>query len=135
MADLHVHRDRLEIHLTRAEKTLALRRSDLVIAREAIRSALITEDPWIWIRGVRAPGASIPLTLAIGSWKFHGGTDFLLVKGKQRSAVVIDLEPSEETGDGRFSRIIVSTPHAAGLVEALRIDPANPSAVGPDTTF
>jgi hypothetical protein len=159
MADLHVHRDRLEIHLTTAEKVLALRKSNLVVPRDAIRSVAITEDPWIWIRGVRAPGASIPLTLAVGTWKFHGGTDFLLLKGKQRSAVVIDLEPGEgvasTAGEARpglvgvaralaaaptdagmpFSRIIVSTQHAAGLVEALRIDPADPSAANVDTTF
>lgn len=119
MADLHVHRNRLEIHLTAAEKVLALRRDDLTIARDAIRSVAITEDPWIWIRGVRAPGAAVPLTLAVGTWKFHGGKDFLLVKGKQRSAVVVDLDADDE-GSAGFSRVVVSTPHAARLVEALR---------------
>ncbi|MHA7984614.1 hypothetical protein ACX9R5_02305 [Rathayibacter sp. CAU 1779] len=92
MADFHVYRDRLEIRLTRAEKMLSLRRDDLVVPRESIRSVAITADPWIWIRGVRAPGNSIPLTLAVGTWKFHGGMDFLVLKGKQRSAVVIDIE-------------------------------------------
>ncbi|WP_295120326.1 hypothetical protein [uncultured Leifsonia sp.] len=116
MADLHVHPDRLEIHLTRAEKALSLRRDDLVIPRDSIRSVAITEDPWIWIRGIRAPGAAVPLTLSVGTWKFHGGKDFLLIKGKQRAAVVVDLDGEE------FSRVIVSTPHAAKLVEALRVD-------------
>ena len=115
MADLHVHPDRLEIHLTPAEKVLALRREDLVIPRDSIRSVAITEDPWIWIRGIRAPGAAVPLTLAVGTWKFHGGKDFLLIKGKQRAAVVVDLEGEE------YSRVIVSTPHATKLIEALRI--------------
>lgn len=114
MADLFVHRDRLEIHLTSAEKALALRRGDVVIQREHIRSAAITQDPWIWIRGIRSPGSVIPLVLSVGTWKFHGGKDFLLVKGKNRPAVVIDLEGSE------FSRVIVSTPQAATLIAALR---------------
>ena len=114
MADLYVHRDRLEIHLTPAEKTLALRRADVVIPRGHIRSVAITEDPWIWIRGIRSPGSVIPLVLSIGTWKFHGGKDFLLVKGKKRPAVVIDLEDSE------FARVIVSTPQAATLIAALR---------------
>jgi hypothetical protein len=134
MADFHVYRDRLEIRLTRAEKLLALRRDDIVVPRESIRSVAITADPWIWIRGVRAPGNSVPLTLAVGTWKFHGGKDFLVLKGKQRSAVVIDIdqpdkrdevdevdenaEPSQ-IAEG-FSRVIVSTQHAAKLVEALR---------------
>lgn len=116
MADLHVYPDRLEVHLTAAEKVLALRRDDLVVPRDSIRSVAITEDPWIWIRGIRAPGAAVPLTLAVGTWKFHGGKDFLLIKGKQRSAVVVDIDGEE------FSRVIVSTTHAARLIEALRID-------------
>jgi hypothetical protein len=100
MADFHVYRDRLEIRLTRAEKMLALRRDDIVVPRDSIRSVAITADPWIWIRGVRAPGNSIPLTLAVGTWKFHGGKDFLVLKGKQRSAVVIDIEqPDPDASD------------------------------------
>lgn len=95
MADFHVYRDRLVIRLTRAEKVLALRRDDIVVPRDSIRSVAITADPWIWIRGVRSPGNSIPLTLAVGTWKFHGGKDFLVLKGKQRSAVVIDIEQPE----------------------------------------
>lgn len=128
MADLHVHRDRLELRLTRAEKVLALRRGDLVIPRTAIRSVAITDDPWIWVRGVHAPGAGIPLTLAAGTWKFHGGKDFLLIKGKSRQAVVIDIDQpdGEEVADG-FARVIVSTSHAAALIEALRDARAEPA--------
>lgn len=112
---MHVHPDRLEIRLTSAEKVLAFRRDDLVIPRDSIRSVAITDDPWIWIRGVRSPGASLPLTLAAGTWKFHGGKDFLLLKGKQRAAVVLDLDGED------YARVIVSTPHAAKLIEALRV--------------
>jgi hypothetical protein len=127
MADLHVHRDRLEVRLSRAEKLLALRKQDLVIPRSAIRSVAITQDPWIWIRGVRVPGAAIPLTLAIGTWKYHGGKDFLIVKGKSRPAVIIDIE-QDDASDGEqttqaadgYDRVIVSTMHATKLIEALR---------------
>lgn len=137
MADLHVYPDRLEIRLTRAEKVLSLRRDDLVISRDDIKSVAITADPWIWIRGIRAPGAIVPLTLAVGTWKFHGGKDFLLIKGKQRSAVVIDLEPTPGDGTGAadattgFARVIVSTLHASKLIEALRlVDPDDPALGG-----
>jgi hypothetical protein len=142
MADLHVHRDRLEVRLSRAEKLLALRKDDLVIPRGAIRSVAITQDPWIWIRGVRVPGSAIPLTLAIGTWKYHGGKDFLIVKGKSRPAVVIDIEQpdgmdeTDAQADGAspvaegagtiadgYDRVIVSTLHATKLIEALRTAP------------
>lgn len=131
MADLHVYPDRLEIRLTPAEKVLALRREDLVVPRSQIRSVAITADPWIWIRGIRAPGAAIPLTLAVGTWKFHGGKDFLLIKGKQRSAVVIDIEaPEGQESSTGFSRVVVSTLHAGRLIEALRL--VDPSDLAPD---
>jgi hypothetical protein len=125
MASLHVYPERLEIHLSPAERALGLRRGDLIIPRDSITSVAITEDPWIWIRGIRAPGTTLPLTLAVGTWKFHGGKDFLLIKGKQRAAVVVDLEGED------FSRVIVSTPHATKLIEALRvIDPDEQTAGG-----
>jgi hypothetical protein len=145
MADLHVYPDRLEIRLTRAEKTLSLRRDDLVVPRDDIKSVAITADPWIWIRGIRAPGVIVPLTLAVGTWKFHGGKDFLLIKGKQRAAVVIDIAEDAQAGTGTtahttgpaphaaagFARIIVSTQHASKLVEALRlVDPTELTSEG-----
>ena len=115
MASLRVHPDRLEIHLTTAEKTLALRREDLVIPRGNIKSVTITDDPWIWVRGIRAPGALVPLVLAIGVWKFHGGKDFLAIKRK-RQAVVLHLR-----GDD-FARVILSTNHAPDLIASLKLD-------------
>ena len=104
MAVLFVHTDRLEIRLTRAEKMLSF------------KSAALTDDPWVWVRGIRAPGMAVPLTLAVGTWKFHDGKDFLLVKGT-RTSVVIDLDEQE------FSRIIVTTSHSVQLLRALRLPP------------
>ena len=115
MARLHLHPDRLEIALSTAEKTLALRKDNIVIPRSAIRSATLTDDPWIWVRGIRAPGTAIPLTLAVGQWKFHGGKDFLVLKGTKPS-VVIDI------ADEEFSRVIVTTKHGLELVANLQLD-------------
>ncbi|TFC05335.1 hypothetical protein [Cryobacterium mannosilyticum] len=114
MASLRVHPDRLEIHLTKAEKTLSLRRDDLVVQRENIRSVTITDDPWIWIRGIKAPGLELPLVLAVGTWKFHGGKDFLAIKRK-RQAVVIDLVEED------FARVILTTNHAPDLIASLKL--------------
>ena len=114
MASLRVHPDRLEIHLTPAERTLSLRRADIVVQRDNIRSVAITDDPWTWIRGIHAPGVQLPLVLAVGTWKFHGGKDFLAVKGK-RQAVVIDLVDEE------FARVLLSTSHAVDLIASLKL--------------
>ncbi|WP_127791987.1 hypothetical protein [Agromyces sp. LHK192] len=122
MAKLRVHSDRIEVQLTPTEKTLALRGDDLVIQREDIRSATITDDPWIWIRGIRRRGTEVPLVVAVGVWKYHGGSDFVIVKGK-RQAVVLEL------AGGEFARLIISTNHAGALIDRLKVDPA---ADGPD---
>jgi hypothetical protein len=118
MAVLFVHTDRLEIRLSRSEKLLSLRRTDIDVPLDGIRSAALTEDPWVWVRGIRAPGTAVPLTLAVGTWKFHDGKDFLLVKGT-RTSVVIDID------DFEFSRVIVTTKHAVELLNALRVPPAD----------
>ncbi|TFD22621.1 hypothetical protein [Cryobacterium sp. TMS1-13-1] len=123
MASLSVHSDRLEIHLTRAERTLALRRDSIVVQRENIRSVIITEDPWIWLRGIRSPGSMIPLVLAAGTWKFHGGKDFVSIK-RHRPAVVIDLVDEE------FARVILTSQHAADFVDSLKL-PVEPMPAKP----
>jgi hypothetical protein len=121
MAKLRVHADRIEVQLTPTEKSLAFRGDDIVIQREDIRSATITDDPWIWIRGIRRRGSEIPLVVAVGVWKYHGGADFIIVKGK-RQAVVLEL------GGGEFARLIISTNHAGELIDRLKVAPADAGA-------
>lgn len=131
MARIEVHADRVILRLTAAEKTVALRRRDIVLDRAAIRSAVITDDPWVWIRGIRSPGALLPRGMAYGTWRTRKGHDFVLAR-RGREAVVIDLDVPESADENRgwvgefdtFSRVIVSTVHAADLVRALRLDGA-----------
>lgn len=127
MSQLRVHKDRIEVQLTPAEKSLALRADDIVVQRDDIRSATIADDPWVWVRGIRRRGTQIPLVLAVGVWKYHGGSDFVIIKGK-RQAVVLELNA------GEFTRIILSTNHAAALIDRLKLTeepgpPASQSAV------
>lgn len=129
MARVEVYPERVVIRLTAAEKPLAIRRRDVVLSREAITSAVITDDPWVWIRGVRSPGTHLPGKLALGTWRGPGGRDFLLARSG-RPAVVIDLDVDERVAEDRgwvgefdhFARVILSTNHAVGLVRALRLD-------------
>ena len=114
MANLRVHNDRLEVHLTPAEKSLAFRSADVIVQRDDIRSATITDDPWIWIRGIRRRGTEVPLVVAAGVWKTHGGSDFVLVKRK-RQAVVLELS------GGEFARLVLSTSRAVELIDKLKV--------------
>jgi len=137
MASVEIHPDRLVIRLGAAEKALALRRREIVLDREAITSALITDDPWVWLRGVRSPGTKLPRSLALGTWRASGGRDFVIARSK-RPAVVIDFDtaavearnaergvgsgPAEHFSFDVFERVVLSTLHAADLIKVLRGD-------------
>ena len=124
MARLQVHADRLVVQLTRGEQVLAMHRGDLVIDRSRITSAIITDDPWVWLRGSRVIGSRILGRTAFGTWRHLSGKDFaLLCKG--RHAVAIDLDEASPASSDDFDdhvRVIVSTEHAADLVRALRLE-------------
>ncbi|MCA0379929.1 MAG: hypothetical protein LCH36_10930 [Actinobacteria bacterium] len=135
MARIEVFSDRVVIKLSAAERTLAVRRRDIVLSRERITSVLITDDPWVWLRGVRSPGAHLPTKLAIGTWRGFGGNDFCLIRSG-RPAIVLDFDVPEEVG-GRwigeyddYARVILSTEHAAELIEALRLDEGDADGSG-----
>ena len=129
MARVEVHADRVVIRLTAAEKVAAMRRRDVVLDRASITSAVVTDDPWVWIRGVRAPGTYLPGRLASGTWRNFAGRDFVLARSG-REAVVIDLETPEGAAEDHgwvgasdpFSRVIISTTHAGDLIQALRLE-------------
>lgn len=130
MARVEVHEDRIIVRLTKAEKLASFHRGDLTLDRTAITSAVITDNPWSWLHGVRSPGSNIPGKYAAGTWRNLTGRDFVLLRSG-RDAVVIDFErpsePDEQPGwvgeFDQYSRVILSTTHAAELVRALRLDP------------
>ena len=118
MARVEVFPERVVIKLSRPERALALRRADVVLDRDSITSALITDDPWVWLRGVRSPGTHLPTKLAMGTWRGLGGKDFVLIRSG-RPAVVLDFDVPDDEG---FERVILSTGHAADLIRALRLE-------------
>lgn len=129
MARIEVFADRVVIKLSTSERALAVRKRDIVLNREAISSALITDDPWVWLRGIRAPGTHLPTKLALGTWRGQGSKDFALIRSG-RSAVVLDFDVPDEVADDDkwigefdgFTRVILSTAHAADLIRALRLE-------------
>lgn len=108
MAKLRVHSDRVEIELSTIEKALSFHRKDIVIRRSDITSAVITDEPWGWIRGVRSPGSLTPHTFAYGTWKFYGGKDFLLLRGRRRRAVVIDIDADADYSSAEAAAVVAT---------------------------
>ncbi|GAA3583213.1 hypothetical protein GCM10022198_03000 [Klugiella xanthotipulae] len=131
MAKLRVHSDRVEIHLSPVEKALSFHTKDIVIRRADITSAVITDEPWGWIRGVRSPGSITPRTFAYGTWKFYGGKDFLLLRGRRRRAVVIDIDVAEEDPqDGPSAVQILAEAPAAVPADGLEMEPESGAELG-----
>lgn len=116
MVTLMLDSAQLEIVMTAAERALAFRKRNVVVARSAITRVQLTDDAWTWLRGVRAPGTYIPATLASGTWRYAGGRDFALIR-RRRPGVVIDLGGHEE-----FQRVILTTRYGVELAQALRAD-------------
>jgi len=114
MVRLLVDSDTLEVQLSPLERTLARRRESVRIDRSRIARVQLTDEPFTWLRGVRAPGSHVPGRLAYGTWKSVFGNDFAAVR-EGRPGVVVELD-----GDDEFERIVVATKHGIGLVRALQ---------------
>lgn len=119
MVTLLLDSTQLEVALSPVEKTMAFRRSNVLVPRETIVRAQLTDDAWTWLRGVPNPGLYLPVAVAMGTWKSAGGNDFALIT-RRRPSVVIDLEGHDE-----FERLVLTTRHGAALLQALRLDVAD----------
>lgn len=116
MVTLLLDSDRLEVVLSATEKAISFRRQSIFVSREHIVRAMLTDDAWIWLRGVPSPGTYIPSVAAAGTWKSGTGRDFALVR-RRKPSVVIDLDGHDE-----FERLVLTTRHGVALVQALRLE-------------
>jgi hypothetical protein len=116
MVTLLLDSERLEVVLSPIERAVGFRRGNIQVAREQIAKVMLTDDAWIWLRGVPSPATAVPSVMAIGTWKSGSGRDFAVIRGR-RPSVVIDLEGHED-----YERLLVTTRHGLELVRALRLD-------------
>jgi len=107
---------RLEVALSGAERAFSFHKGNVILERTTIVKVQLVDDAWTWLRGVPAPGTFLRGTIAMGTWKSAGASDFVLIR-RRRPAVVIDLE-----GHDQFERVILSTRHGLALVQSLRLD-------------
>ncbi|MDX2376425.1 hypothetical protein M4I32_06390 [Microbacterium sp. LRZ72] len=118
MVTLLLDSDRLEVALSPVERLLTRRRGNVHVAREHIAKAMLTDDIWIWLRGVPSPGTTVPGVIAMGTWSTGAGDDFAVVR-KRRPSVIIELDGHDE-----FHRLLVTTRHGRQLLHALRLEGA-----------
>ncbi|MDO8384542.1 MAG: hypothetical protein Q7T17_16405 [Microbacterium sp.] len=129
MVTLLLDSERLEVVLSPVERAVGFRRGNIQVLREQIAKVMLTDDAWIWLRGVPSPATTVPSVMAIGTWKTGSGRDFAVIRGR-RPSVVIDLEGHED-----YERLLVTTRHGLELVRALRLDADQDTGdvQGPDT--
>jgi hypothetical protein len=111
MADVQVAEGMLEVRLTLLERFFALH-ANVIVPLSAVRGVFIVNRPFAELRGLRWPGTGIPGVVALGTWRFGGGKDFVAIYGQQR-AVEFDLVGCE------FDRLLIGMPNPESVVDRL----------------
>jgi hypothetical protein len=119
MVTLLLDSTQLEVVLSGVERALSFRRRNVLVPREQMVKAQLTDDAWTWLRGVPSPGTYVPAAVAMGTWKSAFGKDFALIR-RRRPSVVIDL-----SGHDEFERLVLTTRHGVALLQALRLEVAD----------
>jgi hypothetical protein len=112
MARLDVTESELVLHLSFFERLGGFVRGDARIPLTAVRRARAVDDPWAELRGLRSPGTGWPRRIALGTWRFGGGKDFVAVY-RRKPGVVVDLAGVD------FARLVVTTPEPEAVAQAI----------------
>lgn len=116
MAELKIDGDDLWLKMSRLEQLEGLHR-DVRVPISLIREVRPVADPWLELRGIRAPGMGLPRVIAVGTRHGSFGKDFACVHGNG-DGVVVDL-----CDEASFHRIVVTSDeaeHVAATIEAAR---------------
>jgi len=75
--------------LSKREKFFSLHSSPQAKFSEIISVRKISKV-WSWtvMKGMRAPGTGIPRVIALGTWRYHKGKNFMAVYGKRPAYVI-----------------------------------------------
>ena len=87
MADLIVDGTTLTLTMSRIERLEGFR-GDVQAPLTAVTVVRAVEDPWVELRGMRAPGTGLPGVVAVGTRRGSFGKDFAAVHGKGPAVVV-----------------------------------------------
>jgi hypothetical protein len=112
MASIQLTDDELVVRLTTPEKLAALHR-DVRVPGRAVQTVGVEPRPLDALRGLRAPGLSIPRRTKIGTWRRFHHRGFVVAR-RGVPAVRIRL-----TG-GPYDDLLVSSPDAEATATAIR---------------
>jgi|SRR5699024_4624876 len=111
MARFVIETDSLVVRLNPLEALGALHRS-VRVPLTSVVSVEPNDHLWSTLSGLRAPGTGLPGVIALGTWRYRGGKDFVAVY--QGRGVSVELSGSE------WQRLLVSVAAPERIAE--RID-------------
>ena len=112
MASIQLSGDELVVRLTAPEKLSALH-GDVRVPARAIKTVAVERRPLDAVRGLRAPGLSIPRRTKIGTWRRFRHRDFVVAR-RGMPAVRVRLAGAP------FDDLLISTPDAEAAAAAIR---------------
>src|SRR5215210_3029285 len=112
MASIELTDDELVVRLTAREKLASLH-GDVRVPSRSIQAVAVEPRPLAALRGLRAPGLSIPGRTKIGTWRRYRHRGFVIAR-RDVPAVRVRL-----TG-AQYDDLLVSTPDAEAIVGAIR---------------
>jgi len=112
MATLTPDDDSLLLRLSTLEKLGALH-GDVRVALSAVQAIDAVPNPFRELRGIRAPGTGLPGQIALGTWRYRGGKDFVAIyRGKP--GLIVELRGTP------FQRLLVSTDEPDAMAACIR---------------
>lgn len=112
MAKVTVEKGNVHVALGGWERLGALH-GDLRIPLANVLSATVSENPFKPVRGMRLPGTGLPGVIALGTWRSLVAGRSFAAAYRAVPALVLELR------DYPFDRVVVSTPDAKVLSEAI----------------
>ena len=112
MPELLIDGDDLVLHLSLLGKVAALH-GDIRVPLQTVSEVAEEQDPWVHLRGVRAPGKVLPALMAYGTRRHRGARDFAAIQGTG-PAVRVDLEPGTP-----YNRLLATVPDHHSSVERI----------------
>lgn len=112
MATLVPENGDLVLRLSPIEKLGGLH-GDIRVALDAVQDVGVTRQPFGEVRGLRAPGTGVPGRIALGTWRYRCGKDFVaLYRGKP--GVIVRLRGTP------YRRLLVRADDADAVAAAIR---------------
>jgi hypothetical protein len=111
MAKLRVDGNDLVLELSGWEKVGSLH-GDIRIPKSAVKNVKLVSDALAERTGFRAPGASFPGFVSLGTYRRRGEKDFVATY-RHAPGVVLELEGAA------YKRLVVTTPNGQAIKRAL----------------